>query len=82
LVRLSQRLPLESVVIPPVLEFFSDPFTHNNTASFRVHSQIAFVEEPVKVASHQQTVREFMAFDQRVRLDVRCVHGLAAYVLR
>jgi hypothetical protein len=61
----------EFVAVFAILEFLFDPFAHNHTALLWVHCDIAFVEQFVEIASHQQTVGEFMAFDQRVRLDVR-----------
>jgi len=70
LIRFSEHLALEFVVVFAVFEFLLDPLTHENASVIRVDGQIAAIEEPVEVASHQQTVAEFVAFHKRVRLDV------------
>lgn len=38
---------MKFVVVPAVLEFLSDPLTHNDAPVFRVHSQIATIKELV-----------------------------------
>jgi hypothetical protein len=43
--------------------------------SFGSTVKITAVEETVEVASHEQTVAELVAFDQRVRLDVHRIQN-------
>jgi len=66
----AQSHSLKLVVVAAVIELFPDPTAFQNLARGGVDTEASIVKEPVQIAAHQETVRDFVALRQRVWLDV------------
>jgi hypothetical protein len=67
---LTQGLTFEFVIVLPVLKLFFDALADHNATILRVNGQVASVEKPMKIASHQEPVWKLMALHQSVRFDM------------
>ena len=59
--RLPDQLPVKSVILLPVLEFFTNAVAYQNLAIYRVDSDVTIVEKPVQVAAHEDAVGDLMS---------------------
>jgi hypothetical protein len=69
----AHSLSFEPIVFFSIFEFVTNALAYDDSPVRWINRDVSLIEEAMQIASHQQTVRDFVSLKQRIWLDVSCI---------